>query len=315
MNIKLQLGASFWDSTPYEYFPSQKLKKIWAVELDLLHALDTACTKLGVSFFLVYGSLLGAKRHGGIIPWDDDIDVGMLRRDYDYLCDHAGEVFQEPYFWQTNQTDPGSARGHAQLRNSETTGILRCEMVDGRCRFSFNQGIFIDIFAFDNVPDDESERKVFQDELLALKDNVARHRQRQYDFNNFWKGQGFWGRARILLKESWPQLKEKTLGINLLTDACLRLDAHAKKYKDRGTGYVAPVTFMPKSDRFCPIPVSMLTRLERVSFNGLQVPAPVDYEYMLKRCYGDWHEHVVGGSVHGGVLFDVDRPYIEYLQK
>ena len=127
------------------YTVTRKMKKVWAVELDLLNELLRVCNKYNIKIFASGGTMLGAVRHKGFIPWDDDIDMGMLRKDYDKLCKIANKEFQYPYFFQTNYTDPGTLRGHAQLRNSNTTSFLQNEGSE----YSFNQGIFIDIFPMD----------------------------------------------------------------------------------------------------------------------------------------------------------------------
>lgn len=114
------------------YTVSVQMKKIWAVELDMLNELARICKKHDIPFYLNSGTLLGAARHNGMIPWDDDIDVMMFRKDYDRLCDIGTEEFKYPYFFQTEQTEPDSLRGHAQLRNSETTGILKGELKTNR---------------------------------------------------------------------------------------------------------------------------------------------------------------------------------------
>ena len=154
MNLKIALPERFFANENREIPVDNAKKKVWAILLDLLCEFDRVCKENNIQYFLDSGTLLGAVRHGGFIPWDDDVDVVMLRNDYKRLCEIAQSKFAPPYFFQTNSTDPGSARGHAQLRNSETTGILRDEIQDGRPLYSFNQGLFVDVFALDAVPDD-----------------------------------------------------------------------------------------------------------------------------------------------------------------
>ena len=126
--MKLQIEDSFYqEEERCGYLVSAHMKKVWAVELDLLYQLDQVCKKYGIKYYASGGTILGAERHKGMIPWDDDIDLMMLRDQYDILCSHADE-FKEPYFLQTFDTDEGYFRGHAQLRNSNTTGVLLSEV-------------------------------------------------------------------------------------------------------------------------------------------------------------------------------------------
>ena len=130
------------------YTVTKQMKEVWAVELDMLEKLLSVCKKHDIKIFASGGTMLGAVRHQGFIPWDDDIDMMMFRDDYEKLCKVAQEEFEYPYFFQTEYTDVGSLRGHAQLRNSATTGILAGERNQ---KYSFNQGIFLDIFPLDNI--------------------------------------------------------------------------------------------------------------------------------------------------------------------
>ena len=79
-NIKLKLSEDFFkEEVRNDYTVSPEMKKVWAVELDLLDQLDRVCQKYDIPWYLSGGSLLGAVRHQGYIPWDDDIDLMMYR--------------------------------------------------------------------------------------------------------------------------------------------------------------------------------------------------------------------------------------------
>jgi len=74
-----------------EKYKPEVLKRLHNVQLQILSDFIRACEKYELSYFAVYGTAIGAVRHGGFIPWDDDIDVGMLRRDYDKFL----QIFQK----------------------------------------------------------------------------------------------------------------------------------------------------------------------------------------------------------------------------
>ena len=112
----------FREEVRCDYLVTEEYKKIWAVEIDLLLKLDSICRKHGLRYFLMYGSLLGAVRHGGFVPWDDDLDVIMPRDDYEKLQSLASE-FEHPYFLQNPYTDSESFFSNTRLRNSNTYWI------------------------------------------------------------------------------------------------------------------------------------------------------------------------------------------------
>mgnify|MGYP001218621471 CR=1 FL=1 len=91
--------------------------------------MERICKANGLKYFADSGTLIGAIRHEGYIPWDDDIDIMMFREEYDKLCKVAPKELKYPYFFQTEYTDKGSLRGHAQIRNCKTTGILMSEKI------------------------------------------------------------------------------------------------------------------------------------------------------------------------------------------
>lgn len=142
------------------------IDEVHCVQLDLLKKLIEACDKLGLKYFAIHGTLLGAVRHQGFIPWDDDVDIAMPREDYEKLLSHAGEVFSEPYFLQSFENETSCFYGgYAKLRNSHTAAI-EPQNRGRRC----DQGIWIDILPVDHCPADDAGRRKLQKKITCLQE-------------------------------------------------------------------------------------------------------------------------------------------------
>lgn len=133
-----------------DYFVSTDIKKLWNVELGLLEEFERVCAKYNLKYYADGGTLLGAVRHKGFIPWDDDIDIQMMASDYKKLCEVANKEFREPFFFQSYVTEEIFPPWHAKLRDSRTTGCTEFEKI---LRPMWNKGIFLDIFPLYYVPD------------------------------------------------------------------------------------------------------------------------------------------------------------------
>ena len=123
-------------------------------QLDILKAFIKVCNKYNLEYFLVYGTALGAIRHKGFIPWDDDIDVAMPRKDYDKYIELQKEYEGTPYFIQTFKSDPCYIYNYAKLRDSSTT-FLENAFKNHR----INQGVFIDVFPVDGMSREYGDRE------------------------------------------------------------------------------------------------------------------------------------------------------------
>ena len=146
-DMKAILGEDFFkEEVRCEYIVSAEMKRIWAVLLDMYLSFAEVCEKYGLKYFVIGGTLLGAIRHEGFIPWDDDLDVGMMREDYEKFLRIASNEFQEPLFFQTPYTDDGYFVSWVKIRNSSTTGLSRAT-----CHRRFNQGLYLDIFPIDYI--------------------------------------------------------------------------------------------------------------------------------------------------------------------
>lgn len=305
--IKLSLPDDFFnEETRCDYVISKKMKEIWAVELDLLNEFQKVCKKYNLSYYADGGTLLGAIRHKGFIPWDDDIDVIMKRDDYEKICEIAQNEFKEPYFWQTEYSDPSSLRGHAQLRNSNTTGILSEE---AEKKYKFNQGIFIDIFPIDAAPDNEEDltRLISKVEHnLTKARRLARLTDRYTPSNN---------RLKYYIKGLVHKcLKGPAKKLADYDKFYRRYEAECKSYNNKNTLRVAKYFHIP----FLRKQIWMREDFDSttdVPFETINISIPNGYERILDTFFGEWRTPVKATSTHGGVIFDTRKSYIDYIKE
>lgn len=300
MNIKLKLPEGYLEEEERcGYTISKEMKKVWAVELDLLAELDSVCKKNNLQYYATGGTLLGAVRHQGYIPWDDDIDLMMHREDYEKLCEIAPQEFRHPYFFQTEYTDPGSLRGHAQLRNSDTTGMLEWEANNT----PINQGIFIDIFPLDVITEDSAK---LQEQIRV----ASRYRKKMLDC--FGREYRYYHKGKTL-KRRIGHILMKMQGKNAdYHELYKKYEQECMKYNNEQSKYVSLFSFQPDNPKHYKFRDGLADVIE-VPFEMLKMPITKDYDKVLTLQYGDWHTFQVGGSIHGGVIFDTEVGYKEYL--
>ena len=120
------------------------LAQLKAVELSVLNAVGSLCDKFGINWWLDGGTCLGAMRHKGFIPWDDDIDIGMMRSDYDRFCSIAPAELPDGFSFHDSRNSPGYAAMFCKVYKDGTL----FENQEGRDSGSA-MGIFVDVFPYD----------------------------------------------------------------------------------------------------------------------------------------------------------------------
>ena len=134
-----------------------ELRKLQLVQLELLRKIDHICRTHGIQYYLTEGTLLGAVRHKGFIPWDDDIDIEMPLEDYKKFCKICElELDKSKYFLQNMENDPNHRYIFAKFRRQGTLCVRK-----GQEHMSFHQGIYIDIFPLYPVPTTKTAYKIF----------------------------------------------------------------------------------------------------------------------------------------------------------
>ena len=313
VDLKLEFPDSFFEEEIRSgYRVSSLMKRVWAVELDLLAEAMRVMDKHAIRYFAIGGTLLGAVRHGGFIPWDDDIDIAIPRKDYERFRRIAKEEFSYPYFYQDEFNSPGLLCGHAKLRNSETTMVFSNHMDDQCGPLTFNMGIFIDFFPVDNLPDDSDEYNKW---LKKLK-GVAR---------NAWHLRLFTHRGRTIGNK-----KLKYIVKIFLLSVLRNPNYYFKKYNRLLSKYAGVSTL--KSCLYCLYCRNEVERgrwswnssdldpnkLVSLPFEFIRIPCPVHYDAVLTQTYGNWHEMKILNSMHGCVsdsFYDVNESYRYYCDK
>jgi len=295
--LQIKLSDHFFDEEiRCSYTVSRKIKELWAIEIDLLFQLDRICKKHKLRYFADGGTLLGAFRHKGYIPWDDDIDVCMPRSDYEKLCEVAPKELEYPYFFQNENTDPGCVFGFSKICNSDTAMVLEVNM---KRNFKYNQGINIDIFPQDNVPDDEEEQKKFLEELSELRK----------------KGKIFRNRMHLDREEKNPLKKIYAFVMKKLkikNYAYFRFEKACQRYNDKNCSLCGSISFRPERSIGLRHTASFENKVDK-PFEFFTIPCTADDEWYLTDFYGDWKTPVKGTSLHGGVIIDTGKSYKNFI--
>lgn len=116
--------------------------------LNILIEIDRICHKYQIEYWLEFGTLLGAIRHKGFIPWDDDCDIGMMRTDFNRFKDVVSKELSADFFFQTKETDPKYRRKMAKIRSNKIKMIEHDESLNE----PYHQGVYVDIFVYDFYP-------------------------------------------------------------------------------------------------------------------------------------------------------------------
>lgn len=275
-----------------DFLVTKKRKKIWAVELDLLKEIDRVCKKHNLTYCLSGGTLLGAIRHQGFIPWDDDIDVMMPRKDYDILMQLSSE-FVSPYFLQTPFTDKGYFFSYNKLRNENTTCVSEVFSYEKFC-----QGIAIDIFPLDCYKKEGLREKFeFLKYLMLDLGTYMRMTNPFLDKNNKERVKHYSGRNPF---DTYQMIQDIYL-----------MD------KDTNCDYLGLLSCTSYDIENLSYDINALDNIINWNFCGFLLPIPMKYDKVLKTQYGHYFALPPvekRGSWHSGVIFDPDVPYHKYLR-
>ena len=277
------------------FYVDSTRKKLWYTELAIMDEIKRICEKHGLHYFLIGGVSIGAMRHKGFIPWDDDLDIGMLRYDFDRFIEIAKSELDKKYEVQYGILGD-IVTPLLRVRDGSTTGIIRAE------RFSHeNQGIFVEIYPFDNVPDSKIAKKV-QYFLSSVYSYVIHNR-----FFHFNKG-GLKKIAIVLFRrldsdELWK-----------------RWEKLCKKYNNKKTKYVDTIMLTHYAkEGIHYFKTENVTKTIEVPFEFTEMSIGVGNDECLRLQYGDYMQlppiDKRGTHHNNTVFYDPDHPYSYWIEK
>ena len=258
---------------------------------DILYAVAKICEEHDIRYYLDGGTTLGAVRHQGFIPWDDDIDIVMPRPDFEYFLKIANEKLPEYYEVRTHKTHPG---GHvypwAKIEDGRTTVV-----VDWQRHLNYKGGIFIDLFPLDGLPGNKIIRKWYMNLILFLSRKLL---SISYIDINKYEKKGI--KLCIVKFLHWDICRS---GLHHLIHALLRCYKYDKcKYVANCIGEYGLKNIMKKE--FYGIPVYK-------EFEGNLYRVPEKYDLYLKQLYGNYMELPPLDkrcSLHNFYILDLFKP-------
>ncbi|MDR0799236.1 MAG: LicD family protein [Dysgonamonadaceae bacterium] len=258
--------------------------------LNILTTFDQVCRERGLRYYLMAGTLLGAVRHQGFIPWDDDIDVGMPRADYNLLIAHAQEWLPQNYEMVCAENTPAYPFPFAKMQDAETTFIERRG-------FKHVGGIYVDVFPLDGVPSGKIARK------------------RQFFQYKFW--------TKILYFTCRDPHKHGHDTSSLIPLLCRKLFTPAaiqKRIRKILTRYSfdQSVLIADYDDGIKGVmDKKILGNATPLSFEGKQLLGIEKYDEYLTQKYGDYMQIPEQGKQrqHGFYYLSLGKPYREYKGK
>ena len=257
-------------------YNENELKRIKELELRILKVVADICQRTGVEYFAVGGTALGAVRHHGFIPWDDDIDIGMTRENYRKFIREAQGRLPCGYHIQSPYHGRSCPYPYTKIRMDDTVFMEYCNR-----NVKMHQGVYIDIFPFDTMPDDrKTYKRLFR--MFQFLTLLFVYRQTP-DLTK--KPENFRGGGKFILRRI-IHYACRIIPYDLLVKA---FDGVAEKYNDHETGRIACLCYPVCQKAY--LSKKHLFPLADGQFEDLKIKIPGHYDAYLKKYYGNYMEY------------------------
>lgn len=296
-SIVLDFPKDFFEGETRDGFYIEPLMKhAWAANLEVLHKVDILCQALNIPYFVDWGTLLGTVRHKGYIPWDDDIDIGVLREDYNKLKYAIQNCQNELEFYDVYEE--GEWGAHASKIVNSLTFLTNRQDIKRYHGFSFFSSI--DVFVIDCVPRDKKLEIEQYDALKAisevshLRDEIKTYDPESSEYHYAKKNEkALVETIRRMCHIEFSQENPTNQELYILKDEILSLYS-----EEQSDYYTVPHRLANGQDYY--IPKEVFADRIRMPFENIEVNVPSGYEFILKKNYGENYMTPVNqGGGHG----------------
>lgn len=271
----------------------QQLRQLQLTQLEILKAFDSFCKENNLKYSLFFGTLLGAVRHKGFIPWDDDLDVGMPREDYEkFLNLWEKSAYSKKYILQNKNNSPLFTQTFTKIRKDHTT-FIEIESEIG----CYHHGIFIDVFPFDKAPNGFLKEKLY-----------------------LWRAMKY-----LLFCREYVDHKSNPL-IKLISNIILKTSTGEKRIKTRKKLYNQITKYQSYNDNFHYVHINtfsgmffnydktLFDKTIYIDFEDESFTVIENWDYVLKTIYGDYMQLPPKEKqvlAHHPIVIDFEKNYEE----
>lgn len=247
-------------------------KELKLLELEIAKAVKKVCDENNIDYFIIGGTLLGAVRHKGFIPWDDDMDIGMTTNNYEKFIEVAKSKLDERFFIQTSQTDPNYYNVFAKVRLRHTHMFEKVTEDLG-----IEDGIFVDIFPYDSIAENLLQKKGYMLKIRVLgKISLLKH---GYNLNGITDNKA--GKIINLFAKYLP-ISVKRVDEKLQSILPSNLCGNSGEYYIERDGMFRGNFVFPKE---------YFDELIELPFENTRFKAPKYFKEYLSKAYGNYMEY------------------------
>ena len=245
----------------------EELRKAQLLMLKILKEVHRICEENNIKYFLSDGTLIGAVRHNGFIPWDDDLDIGMLRDEYDKFCAIAPDKLGEEFVFQTTDTDPGYGLQFGKVMLKGTVWVENGAIDTKR----ENLGIYIDIFPYDKITSNKLQQKGLV-LLYKLINGLILYKKNYY-----------FSKSKVNIKNCIKFVLSFFLSVKLLIKIRMLICTHYKKISKINLVTKYGGNFYNNQNFY-----ESYNQIELCKFEDSYFYIPKDFDIILTKLYGNY---------------------------